>query len=112
MTVSGLQTTASASIALGGQVRDVAALFGQAPTGTITFKLYGPTDTTCSNAPVFQSTVTVGGNRYYNSARFTPTVLGTYQFTASYSGDANNGPESESCGAPGEQVTVSNGRLQ
>jgi len=107
VTVTGLQTTASPGINLGGRVHDSAALFGQSPTGTITFKLYGPNDTTCSNAPVFQSTVTIGGNGKYSSSLFMPAAAGTYQFTASYSGDANNSPMSEPCGAAGEQVVVS-----
>src|SRR5262249_22230804 len=37
---------------------------------------------------------------------FTPPGAGTYQWTASYSGDNNNSPSSDTCGAGGETLTV------
>src|SRR5207247_6795272 len=55
-----LSTTASPSVAAGGSISDTAHLAGgSAPTGTITFTLYG--DATCT-ASVFTSTKTVNGN--------------------------------------------------
>ncbi|HEX9415684.1 MAG TPA: IPT/TIG domain-containing protein, partial [Gaiellaceae bacterium] len=50
--------------------------------------------------------VAVAGNGSYDSASFTPTQAGTYRWTASYSGDANNDAASSACNAPGEQVGV------
>src|SRR6266511_1385247 len=104
-----LSTTASAGIALGGQVHDTATLAGGSmPTGTIAFRLYGPDDAGCSNATVFTDTVSVGsGNGSYPSSNATPTAVGTYRWTASYSGDANNNAAASACNAAGEQVTVS-----
>jgi YVTN family beta-propeller protein len=102
-----LSTSASAAVTLGGQVHDTATLAGgSAPTGTITFKLYGPGDPTCSNAPVFTDIVNVAGNGDYQSPDFTPAEAGTYRWTADYSGDANNDPASSPCNAPNESVTV------
>ena len=102
-----LATTASGSVPLGRKVYDVAALSGaDKPTGTITFNLYAPGDSTCTHPPVFTTTVTINRNASYSSGPFKPTKTGTYRYTAAYSGDPNNNPASEACGATGEQVTV------
>ncbi|MEV0457686.1 choice-of-anchor A family protein [Catellatospora methionotrophica] len=107
-----LSTDASADITLGGQVNDVATLAGgSAPTGSITFNLYGPNDATCSNDPVFTSTVPVNGNGDYPSTQFTPTLAGTYRWIAGYSGDANNTAATTSCNDPNESVVVNTGQV-
>jgi hypothetical protein len=77
---------------------------GQSPTGTITFKIYGP-DTTpndntdnCSGTPLYTDTVSVDfGNGDYNADPFTPTSVGDYFLVASYSGDSNNRPATGPC---------------
>ncbi|MDQ6725598.1 MAG: Ig-like domain repeat protein [Actinomycetota bacterium] len=76
------------------------------PTGTVTFKAYGPGDTTCANPAVFTNTVTVSGAANYSSANFTPTAAGAYRFVAAYSGDGNTAPASTACTDPAELVTV------
>lgn len=81
---------------------------GSSPMGTITFNLYGPNDATCSGTPTFTSTVPVTrANGSYNSASTTATAAGTYRWTASYSGDANNSSVAGACNAPNEGVDVS-----
>ncbi len=94
---------------LGGEAGDEAAiLYAQAPTGTITFRLYGPGDPTCSAAPVSTwSQAVSGGGPYLTEPFFTPDELGTYRFIASYSGDANNESFTTACGANGQSVSVS-----
>jgi hypothetical protein len=85
----------------GTQFRDEATLSGgDAPTGTIVFRLYGPDDLLCQDPPAFTSTVTVSGNGTYTSGAFTPShsEFGTYQWTADYSGDSDNNPASSACG--------------
>jgi hypothetical protein len=85
----------------GTQFRDEATLSGgNAPTGTIVFRLYGPDDLLCQDPPAFTSTVTVSGNGTYTSAAFTPShsQFGAYQWTADYSGDSDNNPASSACG--------------
>lgn len=85
----------------GTPFRDRAMLSGgDAPTGTIVFRLFGPDDLLCADPPVFTDTVTVSGNGTYTSDPFTPShsEFGTYQWTADYSGDANNNPASSACG--------------
>ncbi|MCA1683557.1 MAG: hypothetical protein LC708_00255, partial [Actinobacteria bacterium] len=102
-----ISTTASGSGPLGGAVSDSAILSGgSAPTGTITFNLFGPDDAACANPPVFTATVPVTGNGTYPSGPFTPTAAGTYRFVASYSGDANNAAATTLCTDPAEAVVL------
>ena len=100
-------TLASAPIALGGSISDVATLSGATATatGTITFNLYGPNDATCATS-IFSSTVAVSGNGNYTSASFTPTAVGTYRWIANYSGDGSNNPTANGCNEANESVTV------
>jgi hypothetical protein len=91
----------------GSQFRDEATLSGgDDPTGTITFRLFGPDDPLCQSAPAFTSTVVVSGNGTYISGAFTPShsQFGSYQWTAHYSGDSDNAPSASLCGL--EPITV------
>ena len=86
---------------------DAATLVGGfRPTGSIIFTLFHNGGTT----PVDTETVTVTGNGTYTTPTgftlpATGTVTGTYQWDATYSGDANNTPASDT-GSVAEQVTV------
>lgn len=104
-----IATSANQSVLIGASIADSATLSGGVvPTGTITFRAYGPNDATCANAAVFTSSpVTVNGNGTYGPVSFTPTAVGTYHWIASYSGDANNNSAAGSCGDTGENDTVS-----
>jgi Ice-binding-like/IPTL-CTERM motif len=105
-----LTTLASPAVILGAAISDTGTLSGGiAPTGTITFSLYGPDNATCAGAAIFTSTVPVSGNGTYPSASFTPTTAGTYRWIANYSGDANNPGTANACNAPGENVVVGTG---
>jgi uncharacterized GH25 family protein len=102
-------TTRATSGTVGTEIADVATLTGATAdaTGTITFNLYGPSDTPdCSGTPVFTDTVDVNGPGDYKSGGFTPSAFGSYYWTASYSGDVNNLPSEETCGAPHETSTL------
>ncbi|MCA1683925.1 MAG: Ig-like domain repeat protein, partial [Actinobacteria bacterium] len=105
-------TVASPAVVLGNPVFDTATLAGGTAvppiTGTITFTLYGPNDPACAGPPAFTSApVPVNGNGDYVSPSFVPTLAGTYQWVAAYSGDAFNNPATSPCGAPNESVVVS-----
>ncbi|PZR72476.1 MAG: hypothetical protein DLM73_13260 [Chthoniobacterales bacterium] len=103
---------ASAAISLGSSTSDTATLSGgQNPTGSITFRLFGPNDNSCSNAPIFTSVQGVNGNGTYTSGSFTPSAVGTYLWVASYSGDSNNGGLATPCGDANETVTVTLSQL-
>jgi hypothetical protein len=77
-------------------------------TGSITFNLYAPGDTTCSGAPALTQTVNVLGNGTYATTNnsFFASAEGTWRWQSSYSGDANNGSVSSPCGT--ERFTIAN----
>jgi hypothetical protein len=103
---TSISTTATGSITVGASASDTANLEnGYGPTGSITFNVYFNSPS-CTTAPVFTVSVTVSGNALYPSGSFTPASAGTYYWTASYSGDANDLAVSTSCGASGEILTV------
>ncbi len=107
-----LSTTPSpTSVTLGSTattLKDSATLAGgYFETGTITFTLFY----NGGSSPVDTETVTVSGNGTYTTPTgFTlpsmGTVTGTYQWDATYSGDTNNKPASDT-NASNEQVMVS-----
>jgi len=78
---------------------------GSSPTGTIVFKIYGPGDTKCANAPVFTSPAVKLGVPTV-SPPYQATTPGTYQVVAAYSGDASNAAVTEPCAMVGESVLV------
>ncbi len=95
-----LNTPTTDSVTLSGSAT------APAPTGTITFRLHRPEDTTCAGEPLLLSAAPVSGNGTYASEPFTATSTGTHRWIASYSGDANTAPVATPCNAPGQSVTV------
>src|SRR5262249_55767237 len=99
-------TSGTVVIGSGNRLNDSATLSGGFnPTGTLTFTLF---DT--SNTAFYTNQVTVNGNCSYDtSLRTFPTrrlsdLVGTYEWVASYSGDANNNPVSSALGDEPETV--------
>jgi hypothetical protein len=83
-------------------VTDTATLPGSYnPTGTIQFTAYGPSAAAnCTTASADTEAVTVTGTGGYTTPDgFTPAQAGTYWWTASYDGDANNNPAAVGSGA-------------
>ena len=78
-----LSTTASAPVALGGQVGDTATISGGFnPTGTITFNLFGPNNSLCTGTPGFTSgfwfvngSAGVNATTYWGAPGDVPVVL-------------------------------------
>ncbi len=102
-----LSTTASASTTIGTPVSDTATLSGGFnPTGTITFRLYGPNNFLCSGVGVFTPVVNVAGNGVYPSGSYVPIAVGSYRWTAVYSGDTKNAAVTSPCNAANESVTI------
>jgi hypothetical protein len=126
--VPAITTDASADspgVSIGTPINDIATLSGAASQpanpvinktgtagaaagGSITFRLYGPADTSCTGTPVYSNTVTVTGNGNYNSGNYTPTAAGTYRWIASYTGNSPNtsGPVAGACGDTNEVSVV------
>jgi hypothetical protein len=123
-----ISTNASADVLIGNSIDDTATLSGTAKDpdgtkadGTITFRLYGPNDSTCST-PIETSVVTItnGGDGDYSASSgaksgslgsLTPVAAGTYRWIASYSGDSpNTNPVSGACNDTHESVVVNPGQ--
>lgn len=103
-----ISTTPSGSVPVGGTISDSARLSGgAAPSGTVVFTLFAPGDATCAT-PVASRTGALSGNTA-SSGGVTVTAAGTYNWVATYSGDANNSPATSPCGS--EKVVVSAQRL-
>ena len=97
---------AKQQLKVGASFRDTATLQGgYSPTGTITFRIYGPTAASCSK-PMLVDTIAIAGNGTYRSDPFVPGRPGRYSFVATYSGDAANQAASEPCDSPGQVVLV------
>jgi hypothetical protein len=104
------------TLGLGSGFNDSATLAppagGPAPTGTISFSVYGPTDPGCAGPVIFNSTNTVvatptlSGVYVTSSGGLTPPNVGTYHVTATYSGDGNYRPVGTGCGDPANTVVV------
>ncbi|HEU0315694.1 MAG TPA: ice-binding family protein [Solirubrobacteraceae bacterium] len=100
-----VDTTPSGAVPVGGTVSDTATVIGgAAPTGSVRFDLFGPSDPTCSSAPIATRTGTLTGSSAA-SGGITVAAPGTYRWVATYSGDANNAAATSPCGS--ETVEVS-----
>jgi hypothetical protein len=107
-TLTPALATSAVSASLGQPVHDVAHLSGgHSPSGTISWNVYASSDTGCVT-PLNGSaiSVSVSGNGDYTSPNFTPSAVGSYQWVAKYSGDANNVSVSTVCGDPNEVSRV------
>ena len=101
---------------IGDTLQDTATLSGGSnPTGSITFKLFAPGVDPCDplSTAVYTETVSVSGNGPYSTVTgFVATTAGTYEWTASYSGDLGTGgpnrPDDSTCPATAEQVIIIN----
>ena len=100
-----VSTTPSGSVPPGGSVSDSATLTGGfSPSGSVTFELFAPADSSCSGQPISTSSGTITGGTA-SSGNVTVGTAGTYNWVASYAGDANNNAATSSCGTEPVVVT-------
>jgi hypothetical protein len=96
-----LVTRAPQTVAVGGDLSASGTLTASHPTGTIRFDLFGPTDLGCAAVPMsshpINLTGTTTGSITYRPPVVPATLAGTYHWTTSYSGDANNDAVSSPC---------------
>jgi hypothetical protein len=106
--LTSISTTASGPVIAGGMIHDTATLLGgSSPTGTISFQLYASSDTECSKPIGGALSVNVTkGNGTYESPAISESTPGSYQWIATYSGDANNTSANGACNDPDEQVII------
>ena len=80
------------------------------PTGTITFKVFGPqasAPTTCTCGGTTVGTASVSGNGTYNpSGGLSNPSAGNYWWYASYAGDGNNNTAVSTCGSGMSETIV------
>jgi len=98
--------TVTSRLTLGSPVQLTATLQGgYAPTGTVSFQIYGPGATDCAQ-PLSVDTVAVHGNGAVSSDPFVARRPGRYSFVASYSGDSANQQATEPCDPSGRAAQV------
>jgi hypothetical protein len=100
-----ITTMASPSVPVGGSVTDTLT-GGMNPTGSIIFRIYQPSDTTCAGPAVGGSTVTITDPSSTVSQPYKPPIAGTFKWKAFYTGDHVNGAVASKCDDPNESVAV------
>jgi hypothetical protein len=109
-----MSTTPSIGGVVGASASDTATVSaGFNPTGTVTFKLYGPADASCNAAPIFTNANKTLSGGVAHSDQFSATAAaGTYNWIATYNGDANNVSVSSKCGDEPVTITTPTGGVQ
>ena len=106
-----ISTTANPSAGgIGTKLQDSATLAGTSSldgTGTITFKLFAPGDSSCAAAVHTETVTGVKSNGPFSTTTgYVASVAGTYEWTASFSGDSNNAGVASTCGAEPVVITA------
>jgi hypothetical protein len=93
----------------GGAINDAATLAaGFSPTGRIIFRAFGSDDPSCSQPSVCAASTDLdAGNGSYVSESFGALEAGTYRWTVSYVGDADNDPVTSVCNAANASSSIS-----
>jgi len=103
---SGLTTTATTPVTVGDPISDTAHLdVGAGASGTITFHLWSDDECTVE-VDTGLTPVSVDGPGDYPSGDYTTDTVGTFFWTAEYSGDATNDASSTACGDANETSVV------
>jgi hypothetical protein len=96
-------TTGTVGSALGPSTVGAVPSAGASPTGTITFRVFGPQasapSSRASGGTIVGSASVSSNGAYHPAAAFTPTSAGDYWWYASYDGDASDNPGATQCGA-------------
>jgi hypothetical protein len=102
--------SAPAGSAISASSISAALAGGSAPTGTVTFKVFGPQSeppAACTSAGTTLGSASVSGNAtYHPSSGFTPSVPGRYWWYATYGGDTSDNAAASACGAGMAETTV------
>jgi hypothetical protein len=70
---------------------------GYGPTGRVAFRLYGPSDPSCVGLPAYIEEAEVAGSSASTATGFAVPSEGTWRWTATYLGDANNALSTSPC---------------
>ncbi|MEV6050742.1 hypothetical protein [Streptomyces sp. NPDC052107] len=89
----------------------VSATAGGMPTGTVAFKLYGPTDMTCNTTPVHTEDVTLDNSGHAGTSDTIYHVAaandGGDKWQVTYNGDGTRNAETSTFGAENATINVS-----
>ncbi len=97
-TLGTVASPAAATVGVSITVKDTATLTGgDAPSGTVTFRLYTNSGCTTAVTPASAGRDAERWNGELSAARWTPAAVGTYYWQAIYNGDGNNSTVS-TCG--------------
>ncbi len=90
----------------------ISATAGGTPTGSVTFALFAPGDTTCSGTAVYTETVALDANGEASTSNETFSVTTasavTYRWRVVYSGDATHDGVTSTCGTEQFTLTIAN----
>jgi hypothetical protein len=110
-----ITTTPSPGGPIGTAISDSAKVDdGYKPTGKVTFNLYAPGDFECAES-IGQWVVSLNGGSTSTTdvkhGTFATNQVGTYRWTATYSGDDNNAASSSECGSEKDIITKATPKL-
>ncbi|MGH7641509.1 MAG: hypothetical protein ACRENX_00565 [Candidatus Dormibacteria bacterium] len=101
--ISAVPALIRGSVQYGASVSDTATVFNDYhPTGTVVFNLYD--NASCSGAPVYSSGGVALVSGQASSGAYIVNQAGTWEWTATYSGDTYNSGATSPCGS--EPLTV------
>jgi len=101
-----LSGSASPSVTVGQTITDSVTLSGGFQAGgELVFRAYGPGNATCTGSPAYEASVSVAGAGPYSPTGFSPGP-GTYRWTVSYGGDANNETAVLACNSANQSSSV------
>jgi len=110
LSASGPLGGAFAGSPIGASQISAALVGGSAPSGTITFTVFGPQATapsSCTSGGTVVGTASADGDGTYQaSASFTPPSPGEYWWYASYGGDVGDELSTSTCGSGMAETTV------
>ena len=97
---------ASAGGPMGTPVRATATMTGGFPPygRRVVFGLFS--DSTCNTLVFSPPEIDAGDGKAISTPDFTPSAPGTYYWTVTYNGTANNEPAIAPCGTPGQSVVI------
>jgi hypothetical protein len=87
---------------------DSATVTGASPTGSVAFKLFSPSDLSCSGMPAFAQTGSLsGGQAATSNTTCVANQSGVWRWLVQYAGDSNNSSSQSNCGV--ERFSIVNG---
>jgi len=91
--------SAGVTIGSGDALTDLVTLRGEPGAGTVAFRLYGPDDAACADAPAYSADLPSTGSGTYAPSGLVPTAPGDYRWVVGYSRSGGGFDATTSCAA-------------